>query len=162
MFEFLRSISPSNVDLFIWQSTIRYKANVLDEYRCLQAWPGSETADIVYPDSSSVLTTRLISCGYLQSELWRDAKPTYYIEVKTTTEEHEHPFFCSQKQFDMMESMRLSNDKVSGEVYIIARVFKLGKEGMGYRLYVDPATLKAQGRLKFESNQYAVTPNLPR
>lgn len=77
--------------------------------------------------------------------------------MKTTIGLLDTPFFCSQEQFDMMGEMRL-NDEPSECVYIIARVFRLGSSGFGLKLYMDPATLREEKRLKFKANVYQVTP----
>lgn len=60
---------------------------------------GAETADIVYHDSDSVLTSILINEGYLPRSPRDDFTPTYYIEVKTTTAACETPFFMSNSQY---------------------------------------------------------------
>jgi len=46
----------------------------------------------------------------------------------------------------------------SDEVYMVARVYSLGSHSMGLKLYLDPAPLRAGGELKFEANQYRMTP----
>ena len=47
------------------------------------------------------------------------------------------------------------------EIYIIARVFNLGQDNMGMRLYVDPASMKYSRELIFQPNSYVVTPGVP-
>jgi hypothetical protein len=120
-------------------------------------WSGFETADIVYSDSDSTLTTLLIQQGYLESSSWLGRSPTYYIEVKTTMGALDNAFFCSQPQFDRMERMQLPETGHSDEVYMIARVFGLGGSRMGLRLYIDPATLRRRQELKFVADRYAIT-----
>lgn len=71
----------------------------------------------------------------------------------------EHPFFCSQAQFDRMESMELSDDdEVADEVYLIARVFGMGKDRMGMKFYLDPWKLRRAKELRFFTRDYQVTP----
>jgi len=65
-------------------------------------WPGRETADITYEDQLSVLTSILIAKGYLTEQVWRDARPKYFIEVKTTTGECGDRLFLSNKQYELV------------------------------------------------------------
>lgn len=44
------------------------------------------------------------------------------------------------------------------EVYLIARIFSLGDSGIGFKLYVDPETLRKSGELQFKADKYVVTP----
>ena len=126
----------------------------------MSPWPGREKTDIVYEDESSVLTSLLIQKGYLHPSTWEGRSPTYYIEVKTTPNEMSHPFFCSQQQYDVMESMQLSFDSYMQRVYVIARVFRLGGNRMGIKLYVDPASLRSSKELAFNADKYSVTPRM--
>lgn len=64
----------------------------------MRPWNGVETADIVYPDTSSSLTSILVDAGYLDEE-WVGTHPTYYVEVKTTTGECDGAFFMSRAQY---------------------------------------------------------------
>lgn len=38
--------------------------------------------------------------GYLAEQQWRDARPFYYLEVKTTVGACATPFFVSRNQYD--------------------------------------------------------------
>ena len=69
------------------------------DYADMPAWSGRETADITYDDTASSLTAMLIDCGYLAREEWRDARPRYFIEVKSTTGPCTTPFFMSKHQY---------------------------------------------------------------
>jgi hypothetical protein len=137
---------------------------VHERYRDLPGVPGPETADLVYADESGDLTWELIVHGYFgetetaAATMLQGRRPTYFIEVKTTTVGCEMPFFCSQNQVDMMEEMRLVDGQPADRVYMIARVFNLGSSGMGLKLYLDPATLRANGELEFRADKYVVTP----
>lgn len=62
-------------------------------------WNGRETADIVYSDTEGVLTQLLIDHGYLDDEIWINRRPSYLIEVKTTTGPCKTPFYMSESQF---------------------------------------------------------------
>jgi hypothetical protein len=102
----------------------------------------------------------LIQKGYLERSIWQNSSPTYYIEVKTTLKDLNRPFFCSQTQYELMNDMILPGTLDQDEIYLIARVFKLGTGGMGLRLYVDPAGLHIEGELLFKSDGYAVSPHI--
>jgi hypothetical protein len=158
VFELLRNLSLPEFDISCWKSTIRQRVAVHSRYTGLARWNGSETADIVYSDAESALTSQLIRLGYLGSSAWSCRTPTYYIEVKATMGALENPLFCSQSQVDRMEQMQLPNPGHSDNVYLIARVFGLGNSKIGLRLYLDPAKLRSEGKLKFVADKYIVTP----
>lgn len=65
-------------------------------------WPGRETADITYDDRSGVLTAILIARGYLVEQVWRDARPKYFMEVKTTTGECGDRLYISSNQYQLV------------------------------------------------------------
>jgi hypothetical protein len=54
--------------------------------------------------------------------------------------------------------MQLSHDFARDSIYLVARVFRLGIEGMGVKLYVDPVSLQIERELEFKADKYAVTP----
>ena len=54
--------------------------------------------------------------------------------------------------------MTLKADELATDIYIIMRVFNLGKDNVGLKLYVDPSTMEREGTLKFEPDHYIVTP----
>jgi hypothetical protein len=112
----------------------------------------------VYGDIDGVLTSLLIDRGYLASPTWDRERPMYYIEAKATTSFLSTAFFVSHNQEQMMEGMALPEEGASGKVYLIARVFNLGLEGMGLKLYLDPAKHRSEGNLIFRSDKYEVTP----
>ncbi|KAL3457946.1 hypothetical protein BJX64DRAFT_267650 [Aspergillus heterothallicus] len=146
-----------------WRSTIRKEVSVHPEYQDLRPWYGSETADIVYYDTQSAFTRALVDMGFLQGEGWLDATPTYYIEVKTTKGGCSDAFFMSRSQYSRMESMRIAeggDPRATPEIYIIFRVYNLGKDTMRAWLYVDPASLRDNGTLKFVSDSFRVFPSL--
>ena len=67
------------------------------------AWPGrSEQSDLIYNDTRGILTTYLINAGYLNANVWGDAAPEYFIEVKTTTGDCNDRFYMSAKQYRMV------------------------------------------------------------
>ena len=118
-----------------------------------------EETDLEYSDIEGELTALLIQAGYLASSSWRGCKPKYHIEVKTTMGGMNYPFFCSQAQFEKMESMELSDgEEDADDVYLIVRVFGLGGARMGMKLYLDPWKLRRTKQLKFLASVYQVTP----
>ncbi len=158
MFEFLKNkLFLPGFDLNHWQSQIRDRVAVDSRYSELAPWSEPEIADIVYPDDESALTKHLIQQGYLENDSWAGRNPTYYIEVKTTMHTLDTPFFCSQNQFNIMEETKLPDLGPSSKVYLIARVFGVGNSRMGLHLYVDPARLLREGKLKFVAEKYTVT-----
>lgn len=82
-----------------WRSRIRKKVSVHPEYHTLLSWNGVETADIVYHDTNSELTSALVGMGHMLAGARFAAAPTYYIEVKTTTGECDNAFFMSKSQY---------------------------------------------------------------
>ncbi|KAE8364464.1 hypothetical protein BDV27DRAFT_128412 [Aspergillus caelatus] len=144
-----------------WRSNIRKRVIVHPEYQDITAWNGAETADIIYQDTNSALTNALIDTGYLSNARWHGARPTYYIEVKTTTGEFESPFFMSKGQYRRMQRMQIwPTAGFPDEVYVVFRVYHLGRDSMRVKAYVDPESLRLQGRLTFTSETYSVCPNL--
>jgi hypothetical protein len=70
----------------------------------------------------------------------------------------DNPFFCSQSQFDRMEAMEIpDSDEGADKVYLIARVFGVGRSRMGLKLYLDPWKLRRARKLRFEADVYSVT-----
>jgi hypothetical protein len=43
-------------------------------------------------------------------------------------------------------------------IYVIFRVFDLGKDTMNLRIYIDPESLRVQDRLRFSPESYNVVP----
>lgn len=103
-------LSNANVGLSFprtrWQSIIRTYVTVHSDYADMGPWTGIETADFVYTDFDSVLTTALIDNGYLNKETWKGREPTYYIDVKTTTGVCETPFMMSKSQCKRVSTVR--------------------------------------------------------
>jgi hypothetical protein len=46
------------------------------------------------------------------------------------------------------------------EIYVVFRVYYLGKESMGLKIYVDPESLRQEQRLVFSPESYSVYPSL--
>ncbi|QSS52986.1 hypothetical protein I7I53_00094 [Histoplasma capsulatum var. duboisii H88] len=159
VFELLQTLNLPGFGRHNWKSTIRREVTVHPDYQDLAPWNGSETADLVFDDSSSALTSLLIRAGYLSPDSWRGARPTYYIEVKTTTGDNNTRFFMSKSQYQRMQRMQI---EVAGapndEIYMIFRVYHLDKESIGVQIYLDPESLRQEGRLIFTAESYSVVP----
>lgn len=69
------------------------------KYRDLEPWNGSETADITYKDNHGKFTQFLIGQGYLPDKTWANARPMYFLEVKTTTRDCGEQFYMSGSQY---------------------------------------------------------------
>ncbi|KAL4881114.1 hypothetical protein BJY04DRAFT_218629 [Aspergillus karnatakaensis] len=158
VFEILLRQELLNFDRTNWRSTIRKHVSSHPDYQDLTPWNGVETADIVYHDSTSSLTSTLINAGHLNGR-WAESTPKYFIEVKTTTGECDSAFFMSRAQYRRMERMQLRDTLEDGiEIYLIFRVHHLGKRDMGLQVYVDPESMRQDGRLVFSAESYSVRP----
>jgi hypothetical protein len=51
-----------------------------------------------------------------------------------------------------------SNDINTQRIYVIIRVFNLGKDNMGMRIYVDPEAMRRTGQLEFTAESWSVIP----
>jgi len=70
----------------------------------MSRFTGRETTDIVYNDASGILTALLIRKGQLSSSHWAGKRPRYYIEVKSTLNSCDTPFFVSDGQADRVST----------------------------------------------------------
>ena len=60
-----------------------------------------------------------------------------------------------------MQEMRIKpTEQTESEIYVIFRVYYLGSEGMGLKIYVDLASLQQEGRLIFSPESYSVYPGV--
>ncbi|KAF4634009.1 hypothetical protein G7Y89_g4107 [Cudoniella acicularis] len=159
VFEILLGLLPEYFNRSSWRSTIMREVTVHPSYQDLGSWDQRETADIVYQDIGSRLTRLLIQRGYLE-DYWGGAEPEYYIEVKTTTGNCSDRFFMSANQYRMLQEMTLTPGQTSESIYVIFRVFDLGKESMNVKIYVDPEAHRLRDGLMFESQTWTVTPRL--
>lgn len=160
MYTVLQNLALTSFDETCWISRIRHLIAVNNQYsEIITPLTETEITDLVYSDREGELTALLIQAGYLASSSWRGCTPKYHIEVKTTMGSMNYPFFCSQSQFERMETMELSDgEEDADDVYLIARVFGLGRARMGMKLYLDPWKLRRTKQLKFFAGVYHVTP----
>ncbi|KAK9413585.1 putative Protein NO VEIN C-terminal domain-containing protein [Seiridium unicorne] len=141
-----------------WMSNIRNYVKQHPDYSNMITWKGRETADIVYWDVAGTLTKELIELAYLDKSLWADSRPTYYIEVKTTTGPRETPFYMSKGQFKRMQATSNVGPRVSTAIYVIFRVSDIGSDSADLAIYVDPECMRQNCELEFTTETYSVTP----
>ncbi|KAI0424953.1 hypothetical protein F5Y09DRAFT_118782 [Xylaria sp. FL1042] len=143
-----------------WKSNIRKHVTVHPEYADMEDWRGSETSDITYSDVQGVLTDELIEKGYLAQDLWGGKRPNYFIEVKSTTSSCETPFYMSKGQYRRMQNNTNQQNHASATIYVIFRVYWLGQDNVGLRIYLDPESLRRTHQLEFTSELWSVVPGL--
>ncbi|KAL3421238.1 ino80 chromatin remodeling complex protein [Phlyctema vagabunda] len=160
VFEMLLALNLPRFDRSNWESTIRGLVAVHPNYTDIVNWPGRETADVTYHDQSGVLTAILIAKGYLDKKVWEDAKPKYFMEVKTTTGECSDKLYISGNQYRLMQHYAFQPGRSAPNVYIIFRVFNLGRNNLSVKLYVDPEAHRLRGDLIFESQTWTVRPRV--
>ncbi|KAH8817103.1 hypothetical protein F5884DRAFT_243479 [Xylogone sp. PMI_703] len=143
-----------------WESTIRKYVKVHSNYSGMDAWPHRETADIVYEDENGNFTSFLIDKGHLKEAIWQGRTPKFYLEVKTTTGPCSSPFFMSKGQYQKMQEWSNGEDgnRNTDIVYMVMRVFNLGKDSMGVRIYVDLNILRQNGGLEFTAEKWSIVP----
>ncbi|KAF7179749.1 hypothetical protein CNMCM7691_008799 [Aspergillus felis] len=161
VFETLCRLSPSlpRFGRDNWQSTIRHYVNLHEDYADLEPWNGRETADITYSDREGILTSLLIDKGYLDAT-WTRARPHYFLEVKTTTSSWDTPFYMSKYQYERMRAMRHGDTDSDNQasVYVIFRVYNLGRDSVGMKVYVNPGLMEVRGELVFVTETWSVVP----
>ncbi|KAF9762845.1 hypothetical protein IL306_003313 [Fusarium sp. DS 682] len=156
VFELLKSLEPKlpGFALNNWKSTLRHYAQAHPEYAEIQSPSGRETSDLIYDDVEGVLTKLLIDNGYLSKEEWENERPRYLLEVKSTTGPCHAPFFVSKRQYQRIYEHQ--HDKKT--IYVILRVYDIGKPSVSLRLYVNPAELEATKKeLVFTAETLSVT-----
>ncbi|KAI5457847.1 hypothetical protein BGZ63DRAFT_416929 [Mariannaea sp. PMI_226] len=156
VFELLKALDPvlPNFSIDNWQSTIRSYVKTHAEYGNMAPWSGGrEVADLMYDDTAGALTELFIDQGYLD-ESWRNCRPSYLLEVKTTTSSCNTPFYMSKAQYKRMRDSRDSRDTV----YVVFRVFNLRRDSIGLRVYVNPAEMQDGGELVFTGETWSIVP----
>ncbi|KAF5006291.1 hypothetical protein FDECE_7322 [Fusarium decemcellulare] len=147
VFELLKNLRPGlpGFSQGNWQSSIRRYVSVHPEYTDIGHWGHKETSDLIYDDAGGVLTELLIDNGYLERNVWEHKRPSYHLEVKTTTGPCGVPFYMSKNQYRLMHACRNDTDKI----YIVLRVFEVDKTVVNMRLYVNPAAQEESNHLVF-------------
>ncbi|OXV09681.1 hypothetical protein Egran_02556, partial [Elaphomyces granulatus] len=161
VFEILSHLHPglTNFSRGNWQSTIRKYVTIHQEYSNMDPWNGRETTDIRYDDHDGILTSLFIEKEYLSS-VWAGRRPKYFIEVKSTTGPCHTPFFMSKNQYQMMQDMSNGESGLDHPdcIYVVFRVFNLGRESIDMRLYVDPDVMRARRKLLFTAESWTIVP----
>ena len=181
----LKSLELPGFSMERWQSNIRHYAAAHPDYADIRRWPGRETSDLTYQDIQGDLTRLLIDTGHLAGELWRDRRPMYFLEVKTTTGPCHTPFFVSKRQYErvcipaaqitiescFLFSLRLHSHIIAktnlisqicdyknatDTVYIIFRVFHVDTSNVRTRLFLNPAKMMDDGQLLFTAEKWSV------
>ncbi|KAG9256351.1 uncharacterized protein F5Z01DRAFT_618953 [Emericellopsis atlantica] len=166
MFELLRRIEPSLPEFGLgnWQSNIRGYASAHPEFAAISSWGGAETADITYRDHTGAFTSFLADKGYLESydvERQRQARPLYYLEVKSTPYSFNTAFFMNGSQFRRMQDCSQSGpgqESNLDRIYVLLRVFDLGMNSASVRVLVDPEGMRRRGELHFEAESWKIRP----
>jgi hypothetical protein len=52
----------------------------------------------------------------------------------------------------------VSGTENQGVIYALFRVFNLGKESMGLKIFIDPEQQRSRGVLRFTADKYTITP----
>jgi hypothetical protein len=139
--------------------TSNYRSRALDS-----RFSGMEKdyADFTFRDTSEgKLAEYLCSCGFADAENWKQHRPTYHLEVKTTTGSRDDIFFMSNNQVNKARRYTLKTAVIPNDIYIVIRVFDLNVETRKGRMhfYLDPWRLSLEGKLNLEARDcFAVTP----
>ncbi|KAK4226577.1 hypothetical protein QBC38DRAFT_456117 [Podospora fimiseda] len=146
-----------------WMSRLRTHVNLHHEYQDMEdGRPSlkeslfSENGDFEYHDNLGSFTEYLIRQGHLEKKSWKNKKPTYYFEVKSTGFNWNAPFIMSEKQYEKMKEIFAAGDKV----YIICRVFNMFTDKIDMMLYVNPSEEKLEfTRRGSKTARYEVHPS---
>ncbi|PVH86308.1 hypothetical protein DL98DRAFT_650337 [Cadophora sp. DSE1049] len=120
-------------------------------------------ADFTYPDNDGELTKLLGNFLSHDVRKWSSNPPTYHLEVKSTSEGCNEPFYMSNNQMQKARRYTISDDGgiIPKDVYAIIRVYSLEVEETtpGFTVYADPWALYLAGELNFLAREnYSVTP----
>jgi len=72
------------------------------DYQDFQDFDAPEKSDFVFKDMEGQLTAFLMQAGHKQVASWLGKPPTYYMEVKTTTDDCKTPFSMSNYQANLV------------------------------------------------------------
>ncbi|KAH8649338.1 hypothetical protein BX600DRAFT_474958 [Xylariales sp. PMI_506] len=105
-----------------------------------------------------VFTNFLVSHDYLPPNARVGQHIKYSIEVKTTTDTCEAPFYMSNSQYIRMQRQSVNNNFTSppDKLYVIFRVYTLGRSSIGLRVLIDPEQMRQTGALQFTAESWAV------
>ncbi|MCJ1475543.1 hypothetical protein MMC13_004206 [Lambiella insularis] len=147
-FEYLRSAVPSFNEQH-WTSNLKAYVKEHNDYKDIGTYNAPEKADFTFKDIQGQLTTFIINQGHKEAEPWLAQPPTYYLEVKSTTEGRDTPFSMSNYQTELAQTLKMSSEDPTDiplAVYAILRVFNVNTHP-DLDIYLDPTTLIAAGML---------------
>ncbi|KAH6876838.1 hypothetical protein B0T10DRAFT_497374, partial [Thelonectria olida] len=165
IFELLSHLSPElpGFGRNNWKSTIRSYVTGHPDYNDMSPWNGRETADITYQDVSGALTSLLADAGHMDTwdaDRVRQARPEFFIEVKSTTGPFETPFYMSKAQYRRMQGYSQSRAGAAASfdrVYVIFRVYNVGQDSIGVKVLVDPESMRGR-ELAFTAETWSIVP----
>ncbi|KAJ9143512.1 ATPase-like, ATP-binding domain [Pleurostoma richardsiae] len=157
-FELLSRLNPTLRDWGRenWRSGIRQYVTIHPDYTDMKAWREMETTGFTYKDKHGDLTAVLVDRGYLDREEWHNARPEYFLDVKTTTGPYNTPFYMSKYQYKRMQDVH--NEKGHSKVYMILRVFNIESQAIGMSVCIDPERQRSDGRLLFTGETWSAVP----
>ena len=146
--------------------------------------PEGDFADFTYHDSNGKLTELLTTLGFIRdTENWSQRPPIYHLEVKSTSEPCNEPFFMSNNQMEKVPPPEVPGEwrkfckdanayqarrytlpwgesSIPTDVYVILRVYNLEKEtAPGFTAYVDPWAMYMNQELSVMAREnFMVTP----
>ncbi|KZV84335.1 hypothetical protein EXIGLDRAFT_753925 [Exidia glandulosa HHB12029] len=157
VYTLLKSILPEGTFTHDnWRSVLRERAG-------FTPFLGQEFEDFRYLDTEGALTKRL----FPPSHRYHNARPEYFIEVKTTTHGPNEFFYMKRSQLQQARPMLLkafemsqhANPTTAGSVerlYLIFRVSNIRDERPVLTVYDDPHHLLCRGLLRIESDSVVV------
>ncbi|GAP88968.1 putative ino80 chromatin remodeling complex protein [Rosellinia necatrix] len=157
VFELLTQILP-DISIQNWQSNNRKYVTVHPKYADMGPWRGCEIADIMYRDDEYVLTNKLIEGGYLPRDIGEGAQLEYLIEVKATLLGRNTPFYMSDAQYRRMRDIDTRPLRGRKRIYVIFRVYNLGREDMDLDIYPNTLWGRLSKRLNFTPSTWSVLP----
>ena len=108
VFRYLQNIGLHGFSASNWTSDCPSVLHGFRE-RIQRSAPGRDIlADIEYDDTQGQFTKFLISKGHLKEKVWRNERPCYYLEVKTSPRfNRQEPFFMSGTQYRYVSTQLL-------------------------------------------------------
>ncbi|KAF8854837.1 hypothetical protein BDZ45DRAFT_693078 [Acephala macrosclerotiorum] len=147
-----------------WDPTCHWTSRNRNHVYPNSPFRGSEKkyADFTYPDTNGDLTKLLTKFFLRDVQTWSSNPPTYHLEVKSTSESCNEPFYMSNNQVDKAREWTISWDNyiVPENVYVVIRVYNLDNEtSPSFTAYVDPWAMYLARELNFLAcENYSVTP----
>ncbi|KAJ7725654.1 hypothetical protein DFH07DRAFT_931477 [Mycena maculata] len=120
-------------------------------------------ADFHYTDEQGVLTRTLFGEDIYKK--WADHWPQYYLEVKSTSGQHQTvPFHMSSRQLELVCQASLltlgAQDLIPTAVYVLVRVWKIRSQAPSFAFSPDPHCKVYTGGLKVISDVEVVLKTL--